>query len=67
MVFSLHNQTYTVKRLTGCKLSRRSEMWDRWYADKIMYYCIDTDKTNFITLQFILTKEEVLCNGDSNS
>ena len=67
MVFSLHNRTYTVKRLTSYKLSCRSEMWDSCYIDKIMYYCINTDKTNIITLQFLLTKEEELCNGDSNS
>ena len=51
MVFSLHNRTYTVKRLTGCKLSCRSEMWGNCYTDKIMYYCINTDKTIIITLQ----------------
>ena len=50
--FSLHNQTYIVQRLTSCNLSRRSEMWDS-YTDKIMYYCINTDKTIIITLQFI--------------
>ena len=47
------NRTYTVQRLTGGKLSCRSEMWDNCYTNKIMYYCINTGSTIFITLQFI--------------
>ena len=42
-------------------------MWDSFYTDKIMYYCIDTDKQTLQHCNFLLTKEEVLCNGDSNS
>ena len=60
MVFSLHNRTYTVQMLIGCKLSRRSKMWDNRYIDKKMYYCINTEKIIIISLQITQAKVEVL-------
>ena len=47
------NQTFNDKKVKGCKFPRRSEMWNSCYTDKIIYYCIHTNKTIIITLQFI--------------
>ena len=60
MVFNLLKRTYTVKRLIGCKLSRRSEMWDSLYTDKKMYCYINTKKTIIISLQITQAKVKVL-------
>ena len=60
MVFSLLNRIYTIQRLTGCKLLRRSELWINRYTYKKMYYYINTDKTIIISLQITWTKVKVL-------
>ena len=56
------NQTFNDKKVKGCKFPRRSEMLNSCYIDKIIYYCLHTNKTTIITLQVMQTKVEVLCN-----
>ena len=62
MVFVCTNQTFNDKKVKGYKFPRRSKMLNSCYIDKIIYYCLHTDKLTIITLQVIHTKVEVLCN-----